>query len=300
MVCDDSIFSYRYLYNGKELADYTLGTAYLGTLDYGARHYDPRIARWTVPDPMAENYYGVNAYGYCAGNPILFADFDGMNPIYDIYGYFLGTDDLGLQGEPIIMNSEMFTQGMLNADAIKQNLGLKSLVDKKSAARFFYSYLGLRYRPDWDGFVTISEGIAWAKGHPDAIDNPSPYNMLYIDASKLDYGNTSVSQFQDVGIVTPINLFNRENTIKALTNPTIASTVYALGRIDMVLLNKEAKTIQIVNDYNKDHGRATDYDWNSGGGFIRSSAIAIERRRASIPASAGVRVFYYGIGILNQ
>ncbi|MBR3064354.1 MAG: RHS repeat-associated core domain-containing protein, partial [Bacteroidales bacterium] len=275
---DSDIASNRYLYNGKELEDYTLGTTYLGTLDYGARHYDPRIARWTVPDPMAEKYYGVNAYGYCAGNPILFADFDGMNPIYDIYGYFLGTDDLGLQGEPIIMNSEMFTQGMLNADAIEQNLGLKSLVDKKSAARFFYSYLGLRYRPDWDGFVTISEGIAWAKGHPDAIDNPSPYNMLYIDASKLDYGNTSVSQFQDVGIVTPINLFNRENTIKALTNPTIASTVYALGRIDMVLLNKEAKTIQIVNDYNKDHGRATDYDWNSGGGFIRSSAIAIERR----------------------
>ena len=27
-------------------------------------------------------------------------------------------------------------------------------------------------------------------GHPNAIDNPSPYNMLYIDASKLDFGVT--------------------------------------------------------------------------------------------------------------
>ncbi len=69
---DSNIASNRYLYNGKELEDYTLGTSYLGTLDYGARHYDPRIARWTVPDPMAEKYYGVNAYGYCAGNPVMF------------------------------------------------------------------------------------------------------------------------------------------------------------------------------------------------------------------------------------
>ncbi len=85
-----------------------------------------------------------------------------------------------------------------------------------------------------------------------------------------------------------------------MRNPTIASTVYALGRIDMVLINKEAKTVQIVNDFNKDYDRATDYDWNSGGGFMRSTAIAIEKRRASIPKNAGVRVFYYGIGKLSQ
>ena len=76
---DADIASNRYLYNGKELEDYTLGTSYLGTLDYGARHYDPRIARWTAPDPMAEKYYGVNAYGYCAGNPVNHIDPTGMD-----------------------------------------------------------------------------------------------------------------------------------------------------------------------------------------------------------------------------
>ena len=71
---DANITNNRYLYNGKELEDYTIGTSYLGTLDYGARHYDPRIARWTVPDPMAEKYYGVNAYSYCMDSPLVFVD----------------------------------------------------------------------------------------------------------------------------------------------------------------------------------------------------------------------------------
>ena len=74
---DSNISDNHYLYNGKEIEDYTLGTAYLGTLDYGARHYAPRIARWTVPDPMAEKYYCVNAYGYCAGNPVMMVDTNG-------------------------------------------------------------------------------------------------------------------------------------------------------------------------------------------------------------------------------
>ena len=76
---DSNIPSNRYLYNGKELQDYTIGTSYLGTLDYGARHYDARIARWTVPDPMTEKYYGMGAYNYCAGNPVMLVDPDGKD-----------------------------------------------------------------------------------------------------------------------------------------------------------------------------------------------------------------------------
>jgi RHS repeat-associated protein len=101
---DSNIASNRYLYNGKELEDYTLGTSYLGTLDYGARHYDPRIARWTVPDPMAEKYYGVNAYGYCAGNPVMMIDPDGKstyvkdegNGRYRVIGGDLNDNDLNI------------------------------------------------------------------------------------------------------------------------------------------------------------------------------------------------------------
>ena len=76
---DANITNNRYLYNGKELEDYTIGTSYLGTLDYGARHYDPRIARWTVPDPMAEKYYDLSSYQYCGNNSISYRDPIGMD-----------------------------------------------------------------------------------------------------------------------------------------------------------------------------------------------------------------------------
>ena len=71
---DANVTNNRYLYNGKELENYTIGSSYLGTLDYGARHYDARIGRWTVPDPMAESEYYHSAYSFCTLNPVNLID----------------------------------------------------------------------------------------------------------------------------------------------------------------------------------------------------------------------------------
>ncbi len=49
-------------------------------LDYGARMYDPEIARWTTVDPMAEKYYPYSPYNYTLGNPVKYIDIDGLQP----------------------------------------------------------------------------------------------------------------------------------------------------------------------------------------------------------------------------
>jgi RHS repeat-associated protein len=62
-----------YKYNGKEF-DTMHG---LNMYDYGARHYDAAIMRWHVPDALAEEYYSISPYAYCANNPVKFIDPDG-------------------------------------------------------------------------------------------------------------------------------------------------------------------------------------------------------------------------------
>jgi len=51
---------------------------HLNWYDYGARYYDPSLARWTTPDPLTEWYFNNSPYNYVKNNPILFFDLFGL------------------------------------------------------------------------------------------------------------------------------------------------------------------------------------------------------------------------------
>ena len=62
----------EYLYNKKELQeDFT-------EYDYGARYYDPVIAKWNTVDPLAEVSRRWSPYNYVENDPVRLTDPDGM------------------------------------------------------------------------------------------------------------------------------------------------------------------------------------------------------------------------------
>lgn len=67
----------RWHFSGKESQSFLY--ANIPLLDFGARMYNPTIARWTTADPLSEKYYGISPYVYCLGNPISIIDPNGMD-----------------------------------------------------------------------------------------------------------------------------------------------------------------------------------------------------------------------------
>ena len=102
--------SQPYKYGTKEL-DRENG---LDWYDSKARMYDPTIGRTPTLDPMAEKYYSMSPYLWCAGNPIKFIDLDGNDVTITING-----SNITIYTN-IIIYGEYATQNL--ADQYKKNI----------------------------------------------------------------------------------------------------------------------------------------------------------------------------------
>ena len=118
---------YLYKFSGKE----QIPQSSLGWYDFGARWYDPIHARWTTPDPLAEKYYAISPYVYCAGNPVNVVDPDGKR-IDDYYsslnGKYLGSDICGTTSRLIdpelyysITNGKQSIKVLDSSDKLREN-----------------------------------------------------------------------------------------------------------------------------------------------------------------------------------
>jgi RHS repeat-associated protein len=208
----------RYTFSGKEKQT----VKDLGYLDFGARmlrnETDP--PGWMSIDPLCEKYYSISPYAYCANNPVNYIDHFGLafskydyfadneyfqqkyyyndSPVFDRDGYLLGTDDEGLQGEPIIMDKDNFRQGMPHEEAMKHNLGEDGLKGRKALLRFNSIFNDLPNRPDWAGYLTLEEANAWyrkGKGKP-----------LFVALNKIDMSGIVSLGEKYVGQIKSFNL----------------------------------------------------------------------------------------------
>lgn len=137
---------------------------------------------------IVQAYPSYSPYAYSVCNPVNCIDPDGRRPIYSMRGYLLGTDDNGLHGDAIIMDSQYFHQGMSPEEALKYHLGMAGLVDSDAVSRFNNSFNTLSLRPDWDGYLTLDEDNDWYRN--------GNGQSLYVSLEKIDLS----------GLVSPIDV----------------------------------------------------------------------------------------------
>lgn len=96
-----------YRFSGKERtpADY----------DFGARRYLPfRIPRGTTQDPMAEKYFSISPYAYCAGDPVNMVDPSGEK-VYIFYTENGRTKSFLFTGQETSIPNNSFVQSFVAA-----------------------------------------------------------------------------------------------------------------------------------------------------------------------------------------
>ena len=176
----------RYKYNDKEF-DEMHG---LHWYDYGARHYDPAIMRFTTMDPMCEKYYHLSPYAYCGNNPVNAVDPTGMT--FDLSN--MSNEQIESYNKSIsflIENSPLFAnlyQSLeMSEQVYKVSLGMPQHNGKNIDGQFILNESG-------GGDIILSE----SKFSENGIDN-STYSEEFFHAYQHDNRN-----FYDRGS------FNRE------------------------------------------------------------------------------------------
>ncbi|MDR1552452.1 MAG: RHS repeat-associated core domain-containing protein [Prevotellaceae bacterium] len=145
----------RWGYNGKEKQT----VKDLGWLDFMARMYaNSEIPRFTTQDPMAEQYYSISPYAYCAGNPIRYIDPTGMY-YYDWNNKIYRTD----AGKEVSWD-EIVQNNFVEPQKIKDISSFESMVDfMKQSSLWTIIEKGLIYDIDTK---QLEEGTTWIEGMP--------------------------------------------------------------------------------------------------------------------------------------
>jgi RHS repeat-associated protein len=119
--------NHPFRFTGKELVRLNG----LNMYDFGARWYDVAgVPMWTSVDPLAEKYYNVSPYTYCAGNPVNRIDPDGKDDYYTPDGQFLFRDnketDYIIIRDPYLYFMQSIGAEWINADTPIENADISA------------------------------------------------------------------------------------------------------------------------------------------------------------------------------
>ena len=169
----------RYRFSGKEEQEF----AGLPWQDFGARMYDPDLARWTTQDPLADQYPGISPYAYCNNNPVNFVDPDGRDGIYiNFPDYVISVgniqlENLGHSGILLINNQTGLTKYYEYGRYDKQNRGIVRNIKVPNVV------LGEDGKPTKESLDIVFNVISHTAGHDGRIEG------AYVESNEFEVMN---------------------------------------------------------------------------------------------------------------
>ena len=179
----------RFRFNGKEF-DRTHG---LDWYDYGARHMTPDVGRFTTIDPMAEKYYSISPYAYCANNPVkyvdlhgdsIFVNYEGQEQLLEIINNIAG-DEFFIDENGFLNHDDSKTQYVKNKsfyyiEQLKKGIASKNKISIMLSAEANYKGISIPLRDKGEGLTISDENsiYVYVSGEPNGNSNSSPEIVL--------------------------------------------------------------------------------------------------------------------------
>ena len=177
---------------------------------FGARTYDPFTCTFLQIDPMAEKYYGMSPYGYCAGNPVNLVDPDGKDWYYSDDDSIQWTDYKSQEelnnnnisgrylGPRVVLFNGSYTEQLGKGDNIYGEGAVTASVDVygQNGAEDIGHYMGFTLTSDFEKFGAIADGEYDVTYHPSerTINGSAKIPKVY-----------AVNNGQDVDCVNGVN-----------------------------------------------------------------------------------------------
>lgn len=104
------------------------------------------------------------------------------------------------------------------------DIGINGLEDVDAFSRFIISYNNLKFRPDWDGYLTLEEANDWYRN-----GNGQP---LYVSLDKVDLSGLTSRDIPEIGSEKLISLFGK--SCKCLNDALVYGSITIEGHSNSI------------------------------------------------------------------